>query len=286
MPMGAGILIIGALAVMAMAVGGKKSRPTKKLPEPPVEEKKVEPPADDYHDQVIAVLEEYRLPEGYEFPELPMEAWAESLWISDDCQAWAMGVDFKASVLGDVPEEFYEAMVQSTIEDDPVVAKTHPDEWEERMFGEDYEFPYDTPAKRYAVNVIKDLYNGRYAECADLLPDASEHDSWQSYLGAWNDLLETTPYLYSVWHQIYSYALPRMVAVWEESFPEAYQEWVERSIAEEAAEKNLNLEDKTDWAYAKAYPDGPSPLDPEDPEHEPYIEAWIRLQEYIKEILG
>jgi hypothetical protein len=38
----------------------------------------------------------------------------------------------------------------------------------------------------------------------------------------------------------------------------------------------------TDEAYWKAYPEGPKKLDPADPTHTPFIEAWLRMWADIK----
>jgi hypothetical protein len=39
----------------------------------------------------------------------------------------------------------------------------------------------------------------------------------------------------------------------------------------------------TDFAYWKAYPEGPKKLDPDDPTHQEYIEAWLRIWADVKQ---
>ena len=62
----------------------------------------------------------------------------------------------------------------------------------------------------------------------------------------------------------------------------------ERRWAIEAT-KQLDLKDEgamATWAYQRAYPDAPKRIDPNDPTHEEYMAAWLRIREYIREELG
>ena len=128
------MIFIGLGLMALMAMGGKKKGTKQvddldKLPPPPVEEEKDKADDQAQVEQIVALLEEYRLPEGYSLPDMSADEWRRSLWVSDDCKAWALGKDFKATVLADYLPEFYGAYVEMAMGDDPVLAMVPPDDW-------------------------------------------------------------------------------------------------------------------------------------------------------------
>jgi hypothetical protein len=282
------VIIGGGLLLLALAAGKKKGGGggQKPLPEPDDGADSGEPAPTPENQKVLAVLDDYVMPDGYEFPDdITTEEWPETLWLSDDCKAYAVGSDFVATLTPDITE-FYHAVVDTVIQDDPELASAPPDHWEQVMFDAGYENPFESPTKRWAIQYLFDTDDGIHAVCADKLPVLQDFESWDEYLAAFAALKEEEPALYRLFYRhLYQPAIEVMETEWEERFPEQAQLWIEREWAAQAMEQNLNLEDRTDWAFHHAYPEGPEVLDPENPEHQDYVQAWLRLNEMIKEMM-
>lgn len=288
MPIGPAV-VIGGLALVLMMAGGKKKKPKRRPPEPlpePKPEEKTEPPPSEKNEAILAVLEDYVIPDGYDFPaEIPTEAWPTALWISEDCKAFALGADYKNAVTQEVLDFYTDTLETVSGTEDDWLIGMHPDYWGQLLY-ESGSTVFESPPKRFVIQLLFDLGGGAYVKCAERMPLIQDYETPEGYLAAWGELREEDPALYKLFYHVYSHARDTMEAAWEEQYPDAAQEWVEREWAGEAAEQDLNLEDKADWAFHHAYPDGPEVLDPENPDHEPYIDAWVRLKGYIQEVMG
>lgn len=283
---GAVFIGLGLLALMAMGgkKGGKKGADLKKLPPPPVEEE--DKAADKAQvEQIVALLEDYRLPEGYSLPDLSEDDWRRALWVSDDCKAWALGKDFKDTVLADYLPEFYGAYVELAMADDPVLAVVPPDDWVRFQVGEGTLGGYvEDPAKAGVARALLTYAGGRFAHCAEGLPEASDYQTGEEYLMAWEGYLQDNPNFYTLFYRLWQYSKDLMEALWEDSYPDQATEWVEREWALDAADQQgLDVEDMTDWAYHHAYPQCPEVIDPNNPEHAECQAAYLRLRDYVKE---
>jgi len=283
------MIFIGLGLMALMAMGGKKKGTKKgddldKLPPPPVEKEEDKTPEPAQVEQIVALLEDYRLPEGYSLPDLSADEWRRSLWVSDDCKAWALGKDFKATVLADYLPEFYGAYVEMAMGDDPVLAVVPPDDWVRFQVGEGTIGGYvEDPAKAGVARALLTYLGGRYAFCAEGLPEASDYQTGDEYLAAWEAYAQDEPNFYTLFYALWQYSKTLMEAMWEESYPDQAQEWVEREWAIDAAKEDASLEDRTDWAYHHAYPECPEVIDVNNPEHAECQAAYLRLRGYIQE---
>jgi len=287
--MNPGIIIGGgALLLLALAGGKKKHKPIpppEPLPEPNGggDGGDGEPAPTPENQQVLAVLEDYVMPDGYEFPQdVTTEEWPATMWVSEDCKAYAVGKQFRPLITDDIVE-FYNSVVDTVAEDDAELASSPPDHWDEILFDAG-ETPFESPTKRWAMQYLFDFDGGVYEMCAAKLPVVQDYPSWDAYLQAFADFSAQEPALYRLFYRhLYQPAMQVMDAAWRERFPLEAQMWHEREWAYKALDQNLNLEDRTDWAFHHAYADGPEVLDPNDPGHQDYIQAWIRLRDMIKE---
>jgi hypothetical protein len=266
---------------------GKKEEKKDELPPPPPPEKKDDtPPPEPDTQQIIVLLEDYRLPEGVHLPEgLTDQQWREQLWLSDDCNAWALGKQFKDESLGPFWPVFYDAYVDITLGQDELLAVVPPGDWLHFQFydQEKTEGIIEEPFKVAVAKALMDLHGGKYEECIARLPEASDFSSIDAYNQAWLDFANANKNFYALYYNLARTARDHMLVLYEQRFPEASQEWLEREWASEATDQGLNLEDATDWAYHHAYPACPEVIDPSNPEHEECQEAWLRLRSYIDE---
>jgi hypothetical protein len=301
MPMNPAVFLgLGAIALLAMMGKRKKKNGLKTVPAqtvpPPGDDDEAPPfkkipatPVEPMPENVIAVLEAYKLPPGYSLPTgLTEDDWRKTLWVSEDCEAWAMGKDFKKEAIDPFLPEFYGAYVDNTMNDDPVLAVVPPGEWVEYQFEvQGKSTAIDTPVTAAVVQTLATIYNGAIKGCADTIPSVSHFASREDYLAGMAEYAQENTNFYTLFYNLYQYAGPIMEAIWEDRFPEEAQEWHERQWAAQAVEQTgLNLEDKTDWAYHHAYPDEcPEVIDPNNPEHDECKEAWLRLRDYITELL-
>ncbi len=308
MPMNPAV-VIGAGAVLLLALAGGKKKKNGKGPVggscaslgPAVHaEKKAqgfvcnfdtgewepsgEPAPTPQNEQVLAVLDDYVLPVGYEFPQdISTEEWPTTLWLSEDCKAYAVGKEFGDTLTPQIVE-FYNSIVDTVAQDDPELASSPPDHWDEIMFDAGAD-PFESPTKRWGMQYLFDFGGGVYELCASKLPVIQDYDSWEDYLAAFVAFKDAEPALYRLFFKhLYAPAKEIMEAEWKARFPEQATYWHEREWAIQAVDQNLNLEDRTDWAFHHAYPEGPEVLDPNNAAHQQYIAAWLRLRDMIKEM--
>lgn len=287
------LLLIGGLALLVMAGRGKKDGEKKNgngggasWQLPPGngngEKKNGKAPPE----TILALLADYHLPDGYSLPEdIPSQEWPTTLWLAGDCGAWALGTDYIGEGYDGVVEpdiyEFYHQVVDLTAQSDPELASSPPDHWEQILWNRGEE-AFDSPTKRWAIEHLAEMNPA----CAQLIPSAEDFDSWETYLGAFQTLLQQNPGFYTLYHRLYDAAQELMDVAWAERFPEEATYWHERDWASQALDQDLNLEDKTDWAFHHAYPDGPEVIDPNNPEHQVWVDAWLRLRALIQEMGG
>lgn len=279
---------LGALAILAMS--GKK-RPKKeekedKLPPPPPEKEEDKPPPPPDTQQILVLLEDYRLPEGANLPQgLTNQQWRENLWLSDDCNAWALGKEFTATQLGPYWPVFYDAYVDLTMGQDSELAVVPPGEWVDFQFTDQgkTEGIIEDPFKVAVAKALLDLHGGKHEECVGLIPEASDFGSGEAYQQAWVDFANAHPNFYALYYNLARVAEEHMLVLYQQRFPDEAEAWMEREWAYEAVYQGLNLENATDWAYHHAYPNCPEVIDASNPEHEECKEAWLRLRSYIEE---
>lgn len=293
MPMNVAVFLgLGAIALLAMA--GKKRKPPPeekedKLPPPPEpDEDENKPPPEPDVQHILVMLEDYRLPEGRSLPEgLTDQQWRENIWISGDCKAWALGKQFKGKLSTYWPE-FYDAYVDLTMQQNPDLALVPPGEWVDFQFvdQEMTEGIVEDPYKVAVAKILLGLYGGEYADCVEKLPEASDFSSGEAYRDAWIAFADEHKNFYALFYNLAIYAEEHMLALYQQRFPEAAEEWMEREWAYEAVyQEGLNEEDMTDWAYHHAYPRCPEVIDQNNPEHQECMQAWLRLRDYVREYL-
>lgn len=212
--------------------------------------------------------------------EQPAEADSETLWISDTCLSWAVGKDFYKHV--SLPEKLLFSNPK-----DPDKWLTPTEYWD--IQGGDITpspwylpiLPVDAPARAFAANVI-DLHT----KCGISPPRRSQFKSYQDYALVYNKFL-TTPLgklMQELSHKIDS----MMYDHWASKYPEKAQLEDYKYYALKAIEENpsKSINDQTNIAYWEAFsndPNMPKKIDPKNPAHAPYKEAWLRMNIYVKE---
>jgi hypothetical protein len=272
----------------ALKPSGKKQKPVTPDPGGVDPKKPTTPPG---LETIVALLEDYRLPEGYELPKLSDDEWRGYLWIADDCGAWALGKDFKRQKFEPMLTSFYQSTIDRMLESDPELAASDPNEWVRVQLVDRGETEVvETPTRQAVKQLIATMYGNKYANCTEMMPGAESMSGADEYLAAWQDFMTAHPNLYALYYTLYKYSQEILDRLWQERFPEEYERAFEREWARKAVKENagrgVDENGITDWAYHNAYPDCVAIIDPQNPEHEDCRLAWLRLRDYVREEMG
>lgn len=276
-------LILIGLGVALFAVAGRKKKPskngTKELPPPEPE------PDPDVRDELAGS----NLPGGTDIPSGMGHADA---WVSDDCQAWAIGRDFFASH-GDEVEDYYDDLVQGYLDTGnaalaELVIYTHPSEWDVRTFVEGA-YTYDTPAMQWVREQLP-------LDCQKLVPEPQDFETFAAYDQAWATFAAQNPVLSEYVTVLAEFADDVLAELWMAEYGNevyfevagepitAFMEYEHRSVIRDVLGEapDQSIEDVTDEAYARLYSDleiCPEVIDPDNPEHQFCQEIWLRLRD-------
>lgn len=273
------VIPIALLALGALALGGGRKK--KDDGQPPKDGEPAPPPPKDV--TVIEVPKKTAREDGKSVPVassmgldgrlLPQDFEADSLWISPDCTAWAVGQKWepKAEFEGDLVGP-YTGYMRVTDEG------TDPD---------DATFPHDTLIRSFARNVMRRHILEWGAECPvpPLAEDAAAASGDSDTLIAMaRAYANEYPELQALFEYVMEKSMDEMDRAWREKYPDHYAETSDRLWAAKAAQKtDIDETDQTDWAYHNAYPQCPYKIDPSNPAHKECMEAWLRLRDYIRE---
>lgn len=136
------------------------------------------------------------------------------------------------------------------------------------------------------------LFKNRNAiiECEVEVPRRTDYEQGVEFDNAWTAYLNESRALAYLNQQVYRLHVKEpMMAAWAEDDPDAYMEYQLHEMAEWAVDKypNEDVTEQTDQAYfswIEGYDDAPGELDPDNPEHEDFIDLWVQLNEMIKSL--
>ena len=299
---------------MAMAGGKKNGKPksgenigadeTSSVPPPegikkdyrPWEDEGAEQPpttgtAGAIKDEVRNRLADKHLPNGYDIPDGFGD---NDAWVSDDCNAYAIGGNFFPSHLDNVSVTYTQIVQQLVETEDPglteIALLSSPTEWDARTM---VEFAggihYDTPGLVWARSRLP-------PDCAALVPAAANYQDWESYNQAWEAFANSHPVLSAFVTQMAEYADEQMHEVWVLGGPadEIYfdlagepvtagEVYDMRVVVREVIEElpGMDLNDKTGVAYERLFSDlelCPAVIT-NNPDDEKCKELWLYLRE-------
>jgi hypothetical protein len=248
--------------------------------------------------EVLDELRWKRLPAGYELPDGMTH---EDIWVSADCQAAAIGRDWKPEIK--VGAEWYEpAEFWSTFgEGRPPLEGNAQGLWDA---GEQR----NSDVAVYAVRSLTKLQEYGEVGCADEIPNVRDFDTREEFMDAWNTFNTSKLGLASLYAQIaYADIGPPMLERWEEADPDAWTDWHLNRTAKNAiaAQPNGTENEQTGIAYEFAVRQdydpcahpwvicgwaveegevAPEVIDPSNPAHEPFKQLWLDLNEKIQEL--
>lgn len=227
--------------------------------------------------QVRAGLQWKLLPSGY---DIPNDMGHNEIWVSEDCEAAVVGRDwtpilnYKDKLWS--PASFWDEFADGDRPNEPTGSNDG-----------------SSAAAFYTTSVIDQ--NNENFDCMEKLPNPSEFDDNQEYGDAWTDLRNSAPGLAELYDFIYSELVGGpMMAAWQNADPQA---WFDYQVLRVAKWAHLNyasmsVTDQTDEAY-KLFNDqigdlsgegitAPAVLDPDNPDHEVYVQLWLDLRDAIQ----
>jgi hypothetical protein len=231
--------------------------------------------------QILALVEDYKLPAGYEAPE---EFSAASLWVAPDCGAWILGKQFKAQTL--LAKPFIDGLFAAAAADRPDLLKRPPSTWSAVAWNAGEKPTWPSPSVPFVKAALEDLYGGAYVACAQGVPEPSDFSSEENWLQAWTAFSQEKPVLYALIYNLATWSRDFFDAEWETQYPDEADEFWERKWAQDSLAQADNTEDRTDWAYHHAFPDCPEVIDPNNPQHAECMQAWLRIRGYVQEYGG
>lgn len=215
---------------------------------------------------------------GKEQPDNPDTT---KLWLSDTCLSWGIGRDFVPAL---------PALYLFENPSDPEQMITPMEYWD--MVGGDISpapyyynhFQNDIPARAFVANLID-----YYSKCNISVPRRSSFNNYGDYkivmtnfaktpMGQLNEKMykEIRQMMYDHWAQQYP----------DKAFLEDLKGWALRAVLKNPG---ASIVKQTDIAYAGMFeddPNAPKKIDPKNPAHKPYLDAWIRIEIYVKEYRG
>lgn len=207
--------------------------------------------------------------------EQPVDPSEEDLWVSDTCQSWGIGKQF----YGHLPSK----LVLDNSQDPKLIG---PIEWWQ-IRGKEI-----SPAPHYFANIESDLgYRSwarlliqYYTHCGDDIPMRKDFSSYKAYKSAL-DKYEQTP-IGKLYRHLYLKIGHSMLNQWEKDYPQLVIKedlkynalWAVRTYPK------LSVDEQTNKAYYAAFPNGPKKINPNDPNHKEYKDAWIYLNIEIKSL--
>lgn len=213
---------------------------------------------------------------GKEYPE---KGDTQDLWISDSCNSWGIGKDFEGRlpqklVLWDTEEP--EAMISPTEYWDIGGGDISPEPWYPNIL------PNGPIAAQWAANLI-DYHKGN---CNVIIPRRGDYESYQDYAVIISKFVKTP--IGNLWAELYKRIEDHMYADWAAKNPKKAFDHELRINAVDAVRKNPNksINEQTNIAYYNSFDNEPKKLDPNNPEHKPFIDAWNKIKMYVKEYIG
>lgn len=209
--------------------------------------------------------------------EAPAIISADNLWISQTCQSWGIGKNFE----GRLPAKFIDSNYT-----DPEIFISPIEFWAGKDGSPTPHYiahlPDDTIYRKWARNLIQ-YYSG--GNCGNEIPRRKNYPSYQSFDMALQTFEETP--IGQLYKTLYRQIGNAMYKSWASDFANKALEEDLRYGALWAAKNfpNLSVNDQTDEAYKKLFendPKAPKILNPNNPAHKEYVNAWINLKQWIK----
>lgn len=247
-----------------------------KLPDLDIDENEDKPdPVDtDQENQIKINLGDYYSTFYQTDSEQPEDPSESDLWVSDTCLSWGIGKKFH----GVLPAKI---VLTNPPNPDKLIG---PIEWW-TIWGGDV-----TPAPHYFGNYTVDLAYRNwarvliqyYTHCGDDIPMRKNFPTFKAYVKALDEY-EKTP-IGKLYRHIYRKVGTSMIYAWEKAFPDKeYDEalkwnalWAVRNYPKSS------IDQQTNQAYYKVFPTGPKKINPNDPNHEQFKDAWIFMNIEIK----
>jgi hypothetical protein len=295
------ILALGGLALVALKGRRRASLQLSPAPEEPRQEESEEAEKSEgperepgpRKNEIRENLEAHRLPAGYELPD---DFEADDVWVSEDCQAYAIGGRFFQDRAEDVRGAYAEIVAALQAEEDSALGElatmSHPTEWDRRSLVEMSSRPAeDNPSIVWVRGVLP-------SACASFIPAAEDSSSWEDHAARWEAFGEDYSALSEVITHLAEWADGEMASVWLETL--AAQPYITLAempvtsgeifeIREAAIEVNeqspsLTLDDRADEVYARLYSSVdacPKVIDPQNPDHNYCKELWHLIRDIV-----
>jgi hypothetical protein len=213
--------------------------------------------------------------------ETPNNPSIEDLWISSTCSSWGIGKSFA----GRLPAKY----VFGEEYTDPEKLISPVEYWSQ--VGKDI-----TPAPHYIANLPNDIIYRTWArnliqyysggKCGYDIPQRKNFDSYKDF-NIELEAFEKTP-IGQLYKALYKQIGLYMEDEWSKQYPEKDLEEDLRYGALWAVKTypNYSITNQTDEAYKKLFandPSAPKVINPNIAAHKPYQEAWVNLNQWIKE---
>jgi len=242
-------------------------------------EEELEESEEGTRDEVRAALQWKTIPSGYDIPE---EMEHNELWVSDDCEAAAMGRDWTPVI--EIDGTLY----------DPAAY------W--REWGDGARPNYSGERQLDASSVMQFttmaiMNHDPNLPCRGEIPLPADFSTHDEYAAAWTDFRNDNPGMSGrtmedrgLFDEIYyNHVMEPMMAAWHDEDPEAWTDYKLDEMAAWAVQNypNEDLTEQTDQAYfewIKGDADAPHTIDPGNPAHDFYKELWLSLREAIQNV--
>lgn len=207
--------------------------------------------------------------------EYPAKADAKDLWVSDSCKSWAIGEEFDYKLpqkLVFIETEQPEAMVDPREYWDLFGADTSPQPWYLNHYKK------DPIAKQWAANIVE-----YFTGCDVTVPRRENYNTYQDYAFIISQFVKTP--LGRLWASLYRRIEDGMFDHWAAKYPDEAADHILALQAVKAVKENKDksTNDQTNIAYWASFDDEPYKIDPNNPEHKPYKDAWTKINIYVKE---
>ena len=245
---------------------------------PQVDEKD---PVEEAEEKVeVNLAKEYYDPYYSETNLAPAVMDANTIWISNDCLSWGVGKNYKLAL----PEKYLYAQ---PVNPDKLVT---PWEWWDKIGAKMTPAPWylnsyqgDIPARAFVANVI-DLWN----KCPVSPPRRKDFKNYSEYQ------IVVKKFAATPLGKLFSYLIDRatdeMYSNWENKYPnealiETFKGWALKAIIE-YPKKTTNEQTSIAYHWAFEGTDAPQKIEPNNPAHKQYLDAWIRINIEVKNYKG
>jgi hypothetical protein len=233
-------------------------------------------------DEVRAALQWRSIPSGY---DIPVEMEHNELWVSEDCEAAAMGRDWSPVIEVDGtlydPAAYWREWGGGVRPNQGAQSSSDP--------------PQASSVMQFTIMAI--MNHSPTLPCRGEIPRPEDYSTHEEYATAWTDFKAANPGMSGrtmdergLFDEIYyNHVTEPMMAAWHDEDPEAWTDYKLDQMAAWAVREHPNedLTEQTDQAYfewIKDDSDAPRVIDPQNPAHNYYKELWLSLREAIQDL--